>query len=151
MEAETFHRKLAGLDEAERLRVLSRAICKLINEHNKLVKRFERNQKLTAKAIAKGVSLSTAVAKAAFPGLFSRKRKRMQLAARYFVGARLTPLQQEVLSHLFEDGWSMAYTARYMRKHPKVIYEHKQAGEKKIKQFLATRGGKASSIGLRRK
>ncbi len=152
MDAETIRNRLADLDEAGRIRVLSRAIWLLTEKHNKLVKRVERNQKVllrTKKAVVKSVELATAVAKAAIPGLFKRKRKKVQLTT-YYVGARLTTRQQEVLSHLYEDGWSMAKTARYMRKHPKVIYEHRKAAEKRIKRFLATKGVKASDIGLRR-
>jgi DNA-directed RNA polymerase specialized sigma24 family protein len=152
MDAETIRKRLADLDEAGRIRVLSRAIWLLTEKHNKLVKRVERNQKLllqTKNVAVKSVELATAVAKAAIPGLFRRKRKKLKLTW-YYVGARLTPRQQEVLSHLFEDGWSIAKTARYMRKHPKVIYEHRKAAEKRIKRFLATKGIRASDIGLGR-
>lgn len=167
MDVETIRQKLADLDEAGRIRVLSRAIWLLDENHKRLVKRVEQTRKLTlqlmkrvernrkltlqtASVAAKGTRLAIQLAKAAFPGLFKRKRKRMKLA-RYFVGARLTHLQQEVMSHLYEDGWGTAQTARYMRRHPKVIYEHKRAAEMRIKRFFAVKGIKASDIGLGRK
>ena len=167
MDAETIRQKLADLDEAGRIRVLSRAIWLLDENHKRLVKRVKRYREqtlrlvkradqhrkltlLTAKAAAKGTRLAIQIAKAAFPGLFKRKRKGLQLA-RYFVGARLTGLQQEVMAHRYEDGWSTAKTARYMGKHRKVIYGHEKAAIKRIEQFLAHKGIKALDIRFRRK
>jgi hypothetical protein len=159
--------RLAQLDEAGRIRVLSRAVWLLDENHKRLVKRVERNRELTlqlvkrveryrkltlltANAATKGTRLAIQIAKAAFPGMFKRKRKRVQLA-RYFVGARLTELQQEVMAHRYEDGWSTAKTARYMRRHRKVIYGHEKAAIEKIRRYAATMGIKASDIHLRRK
>ena len=149
MDAEAIRKKLADLDEAGRMRVLSRAIWLLTEKHNKLVNRVRRNEKLllqTKKATVKGVELAIAVAKASIPGLFKRKRKKLQLDKRYFVAAGLTRLQREVMSHLFEDGWSIARTARHMGRHRKVIQEHRQAAIKKLGGGLAPRRNKALVI-----
>jgi len=153
MDSETLRQKLADLDEAGRIRALSRAIWILFEKHDKLARRIERNRKLTlkvAKTAIKGATLATAVAKAAFPRLFARKRKKLHLS-KYWVGARLTILQQEVLAHLYEDAWSTAETARYMHKHRKVIYGHKKAAIEKLRRYAATRGIKASDIHLLRR
>src|SRR5271156_895992 len=163
MDAETIREKLADLDEAGRIRVLSRAIWLLDENHKRLVKRVEQNRKLTLQLVkrvernrkltlqtaniaTKGTRLAIQIAKAAFPGLFKRKRQRLKLAW-YFVGAGLTHLQHEVMSHLYEDGWGTAQTARYMRRPPKFIYVHTKAAPMRIKRFLATKGIKASDIG----
>ncbi len=146
MDAEAIRKKLADLDETGRMRVLSRAIWLLTEKHNKLVKRVRRNEKMllqTKKATVNGVELAIAVAKAAIPGLFKRKQKKLQLDKRYFVAARLTRIQREVMSHLFEDGWSIARTARLMGRHRTVIQEHKQAAIKKLGKALTPRGSKA--------
>lgn len=166
VDAATLHQKLAALDETQRIRALSRAICLLTDKYNelksrvegnrkltiqiaeRLAKRVERNRKLTlrtARTAIKGANLATAVAKAAFPRLFQRKRKKLQLKS-YYVGAKLTLLQQEVLMHLLEDEWTVARIARHMRKHRKTIYDHRSAALKKIERYVAKQGMKASAI-----
>src|SRR5579863_3798384 len=133
MEVETIRQRLMELDEAGRIRVLSRAIWLIDENHKRLVKRVKRNRDLTlqlvkraernreltlrtAKAAAKGTQLAIQIAKAAFPSLFKRKRKKLILA-RYFAGAKLTARQQEVMTLRYEDGWSTAKIARHMRRH----------------------------------
>jgi hypothetical protein len=149
MDAEAIRQKLADLDETGRMRVLSRAIWLLTEKHNKLVKRVRRNEKLllqTKKATVKSVELAIAIAKASIPGLSKRKRKKLELYNRYFAAARLTRIQLEVMSHLYEDGWSVARTARNMRRHRTVIQEHKQAAIKKLRKASPPRGSKALVI-----
>jgi DNA-directed RNA polymerase specialized sigma24 family protein len=153
MDAEAIRQKLADLDEAGRIRALSRALWLITEKHNKLLKRVRRNEELwlqTKKATVKGVELAIAIAKASIPGLFKRKRKKLQLDKRYFAAARLTRIQREVMSYLFEDGWSVARTARHMGRHRTVIQEHKQAAIKKLRKAPPPRGSKALVIKARR-
>ena len=149
MDEEAIRKKLVDLDEAGRMRVLSRFIWLLTEKHNKLAQRVRRNERVlvkTKKATVKSVELATAIAKAAIPGLFKRKRKKVRLG-KYFVAARLTRIQQEVISHLYEEGWSIARTARHMGRHRTVIQEHKRLAIKKLQRTYTPRGSKALAIG----